>query len=128
MLLRFIVYNFLVWTLKCFKIEMFFAHKKLKKPPQKVTYLWQLGVFFCPIQSRTSCPFYKFFYLIVSAKVSAYHVSKIPAFCLSGVQSCAVVIGWKMSGRLEFLLPGRIILRRCDKKKVDDLGVRSIHK
>ena len=23
-----------------------FAHKKLKKPPQKVAYLWQLGVFF----------------------------------------------------------------------------------
>ncbi len=48
----------------------FFAHKKLKKPPQKVAYLWQLGVFFlcspaCPKQPRTSFPFYKFFYLTI---------------------------------------------------------------
>ena len=52
-----------------------FSHKKLKKPSQKVAYLWQLGVFFlcspdCPKQPRTSVPFYKFFYPIVSAKVS----------------------------------------------------------
>ena len=44
----------------------FFAHKKLKKPPQKVLYLWQLGGFFlcspdCPKQPRTSFPFYNFF-------------------------------------------------------------------
>ena len=25
-------------------LDFFFAHKKLKKPPQKVAYLWQLGV------------------------------------------------------------------------------------
>ena len=53
----------------------FFVHKKLKKTPQKVAYLWQLGVFFlcspdCPKQPRT--PFYKFFHPIVSAKVSAW--------------------------------------------------------
>ena len=28
------------------KIKKKFAHKKLKKPPQKVAYLWQLGGFF----------------------------------------------------------------------------------
>ena len=26
-------------------LKKFFANKKLKKPPQKVAYLWQLGVF-----------------------------------------------------------------------------------
>ena len=36
-----------------------FAHKELKKPPQKVAYLWQLGVFFlcnpdCPKQPKTA--------------------------------------------------------------------------
>ena len=51
---------------------------KLKKPPQKVAYLWQLGGFFlsspnCQKQPRTSFPFYKFFYPIVSAKVSDQH-------------------------------------------------------
>ena len=55
----------------------FFAHKKLKKTTQKVAYLWQLGVVFlcspdCPKQPRTSFPFHKFFYPIVSAKVSDY--------------------------------------------------------
>ena len=54
---------------------MFFCPQKLKKPPQKVAYLWQLGVCFlcspdCPKQPRTSFQFYKFFYSIVSAKVS----------------------------------------------------------
>ena len=53
----------------------FFVHKKLKKTPQKVAYLWQLGSFFLcspdwPKQPRTRFPFYKFFYPIVSAKVS----------------------------------------------------------
>ena len=53
-----------------------FANKKLKKTPQKVAYLWQLGGFFlcspdCPKQPRSSFPFYKFLYSIVSAKVSA---------------------------------------------------------
>ena len=56
-------------------MNCFFAHKKLKKPPQKVAYLWQLGGFFlfspdCPKQLRTSFSFYKLFYPIVSAKVS----------------------------------------------------------
>ena len=54
---------------------MFFVHKKFRKPPQKVAYLWQLGFFFLyspdyPKQARTSFPFYKSFYSIVSAKVS----------------------------------------------------------
>ena len=60
--------------LKKFQI-IFFALKKLKKPPQKAAYLWQLGVFSlcspdCPKQPRTSFAFYEFFYPIVSAKVS----------------------------------------------------------
>ena len=44
-----------------------FAHKKLKKPPQKVAlYLWQLGVFFLcspdrPKKPRFSFPFNKSF-------------------------------------------------------------------
>ena len=42
-------------------LNIFFAHKKLKKTPQKVAYLWQLGVCFlcspaCPKQPRTSFP------------------------------------------------------------------------
>ena len=50
----------------------------LKKRPQKVAYLWQLGVLFlcshdCPKQPRTSFPFYKFLYPIVSAKVSDWN-------------------------------------------------------
>ena len=48
-------------------LKISFAHKKLKKPPEKVAYLWQLGGFFlcspdCPKQPRTSFPFHKFFY------------------------------------------------------------------
>ena len=59
-----------------------FALKKLKKPPQKVAYLWQLGGFFlccpdCPKQPRTSFPFYKFFYPIVSVKVSGWLICKV---------------------------------------------------
>ena len=57
--------------------EIFFAHKKLKKPHPKVACLWQLGVFFlcspdCPKLPRTSFPFYKFFYSSISGKISAY--------------------------------------------------------
>ena len=52
---------------------MFFVHKKLKKPPQKVAYLWQLGLFFlcspvCPKQPRTSFLFNKFFYTFICDK------------------------------------------------------------
>ena len=52
-----------------------FAHKKLKKTPQKVAYLWQLGGFFlgspdCPKQPRTSFQFYKLFYPTISGKIS----------------------------------------------------------
>jgi hypothetical protein len=40
-------------------LNIFFAHKKLKKPPQKAAYLWQFGFFFlcspaCPKQPRPS--------------------------------------------------------------------------
>ena len=73
----FFLSNFSVRTLQCFQkiFFIFFDHKKLKKPPQKVAYLWQLGVFFlcspnCPKHPRTSFPFYILFYPIVSAKVS----------------------------------------------------------
>jgi hypothetical protein len=49
------------------KFKKKITHKKNKKPPQKVAYLWQLKVFFlcspiCPKQPRTSFPFYKLFY------------------------------------------------------------------
>ena len=33
-----------------------FAHKKLKKPPQTVAYLWQLGVFFSAVLTAQNCP------------------------------------------------------------------------
>ena len=53
----------------------FFALEKFEKPPQKVAYLWQLGVFFlcsadCPKQPRTSSPFYKLFYPTISGRIS----------------------------------------------------------
>jgi hypothetical protein len=77
MLLSFILCNFLVRILRYFlkNLKGFFAHKELKKPSQKVAYLWQLRGFFlcspdCPKQPRTSFPFYKLFYPIISAKVS----------------------------------------------------------
>ena len=40
--------NFSVRKQKYFykNLKKKFDHKKLKKPPQKVAYLWQLGVFF----------------------------------------------------------------------------------
>ena len=42
--------------------------------------LWQLGGFFpcrpaCPKQLRTSFPFYKFFYTIISARISGCYLS-----------------------------------------------------
>ena len=48
----------------------------MKKPPKKVEYLWQLGVFFfsaaptSPKQPRTSFPFYKLFYTTISGRIS----------------------------------------------------------
>ena len=44
MLLSFILCNFLVRILRYFlkNLKGFFAHKELKKPSQKVAYLWQL--------------------------------------------------------------------------------------
>ena len=55
----------------------------MKKPPQKVAYLWQLGVFFhcspdCPKLPRTSFPFYKFFYTTISGRISD---TKYPPKC-----------------------------------------------
>jgi hypothetical protein len=32
------------------------AHKKLKKPPQKVAYLWQLGLFYSAALPAQNCP------------------------------------------------------------------------
>ena len=68
--------NFSMQTLKYF--EFFFTHKKLKKPPQKVAYLWQLGVFFlcspaCPKQPKTSFLFYKFFYSSILCRISGLY-------------------------------------------------------
>ena len=58
---------------------IFFDHKKLKKPLQKVAHNRPRPFFFlcspdCPKQPRTSFPFYKFFYPIVSAKVSVHKI------------------------------------------------------
>ena len=58
MLLSFILCNFLVRMLKYFKkiLRRFFAHKMLKKPPQEVAYLWQLGVFFSAAPTAQNSP------------------------------------------------------------------------
>ena len=74
--------SYVTFQCRCYnifkKILNFFCPQKVeKKPPEKVAYLWQLGVFLlyspdCPKQPRTLFPFYKFFYPIISAKVSAF--------------------------------------------------------
>ena len=56
-------------------LRLFFDIENIEKPPQKVAYLWQLGVFYlcspdCPKQPKSSFPFCKLFYTIVSSKVS----------------------------------------------------------
>ena len=55
----------------------FFDLENIKKPPQKVAYLWQLGGFFlcspdCPKQPKTSFPFHKFFYTTISCRISDF--------------------------------------------------------
>jgi hypothetical protein len=63
------------------KSKMFFAHKKLKKSPQKVAYLWQLGGFFSlyspdfPKHHKTSFPSYKLFFLTISGRISGFNVT-----------------------------------------------------
>ena len=57
----------------------FSPYKKLKKPPQKVAFLWQLGVFFlcildCPKQPRSSFPLCKFFYQTISGRISVHDI------------------------------------------------------
>ena len=54
---------------------MYFDLENIKKPPQKVAYLWKLGVFFlcspnCLKQPRTSFPFYELFYPTISGRIS----------------------------------------------------------
>ena len=76
--LNFILCNFSVRTLGCFTkhLNILFYLKKLKKTPKKVAYLWQSSweYFLCspdfPKQPRTSFLFYKFFYLIISGRIS----------------------------------------------------------
>ena len=52
----------------------------MKKPPQKVAYLYDSCDFFslcspaCPKQCRTSYPFYKFFYPSISCRISALNI------------------------------------------------------
>ena len=63
-------------------LKLFFDLENIKKPPQKIAYFSQLGVFFLcspdfPKQPRTSFPFYKFFYPIESAKVSVCNSPKV---------------------------------------------------
>ena len=44
--------------------NFFFAHKKLKKPPQKVAYLWQLrGFFFSAARTAQNSPELHFHFL-----------------------------------------------------------------
>ena len=73
---------------------IFFAHKKLKKPVQKVAYLWQLGVYFlcspdCPKQPRTSFPLYEFSQTIssrikwkISSKLSTEPLGTLYYVCI----------------------------------------------
>ena len=63
-------------------LKIFFAHNKLKKPPQKVAYLWQLEFFLlcspaCPKQPRSSFPFYKLFHATISGRISARNHKRI---------------------------------------------------
>ena len=62
MFLAFMLCNFSVrmlkYSLKRFKKN--FAHKKLKKPPQKVAYLWQLGGFFSATLTAQNSPEFHF--------------------------------------------------------------------
>ena len=58
-----------------FKFKYFFAHEKFKHHPKKLHTYGSWEVFFlcspeCTKQPRTSFPFYKFFYSIISAMVS----------------------------------------------------------
>ena len=64
----FILWNFLVWMLKLLWKICFFGH--LKKVHTYGSWDFFLCSPNCPKQPRNSFPFYKFFYPIVSAKVS----------------------------------------------------------
>ena len=79
--------NFSVRMLKYFleNSKKNFAHKKLKRTPQKVAYLWQLEVFFlcshdCPKQPRLEYPFYiqLFFYDLITTFSTFCMLSKLP--------------------------------------------------
>jgi hypothetical protein len=75
LIIFYIVLSYIFCNFSVRMLKYFFAHKKLKKPPQKVAYLWQLGVFLicspdCPKQPRTSFPFYKLFYTTIFARIS----------------------------------------------------------
>ena len=77
MLLSFILCNFLV--------RMFSCPQKVQKTNPKSCILMAVGSFFlcspdCPKQSRTSFQFHKFFYPIVSAKVSGLGSEKCQFF------------------------------------------------
>ena len=72
-LFSFFLCNILVRMLKniFFKLKMLFAHKKLKKPPQKVAYLRQLGVFFSvqPRLPKTIQNFKSVLYILLSNRL-----------------------------------------------------------
>ena len=73
-------FNFLLAKQKFLKnLKMFFCPQKVEKITSKSCILMAVGRFFlcspdCPKQPRTSFPFYKLFYPIVSAKVSGVTV------------------------------------------------------
>ena len=69
--------------------EPLFLQDHMLNAPQKVAYLWQLGVSFlcspeCPKQPGTSFPFYKFFYTIVSLNIE-YDVLNLCSTTLLGL-------------------------------------------
>ena len=75
-----------IYIMKLFSVDakifkkkklIFFAHKKLKKHPKKLHTYGSWELFFlcspaCTKQPRTSFPFYNFFYLTISARISGF--------------------------------------------------------
>ena len=65
-------------TLQCFQ---FFSHKKLKKTPQKVAYLWQLGFFFSAAPTAQNSPELHFGFInsfIQPSLVGSLHLTYCP--------------------------------------------------
>ena len=68
------------------KFKIFFAHKKLKKPPQKVAYLWQLRLFFSAAPTAQNSPELHFRFIssfiqpsLVGSLIFCYYFSDPPS-------------------------------------------------